>query len=52
MPSGHLVKVGNYCRMFLDKEYEQGGNRKVQITMLTCEDDNPPAYQTNSGILS
>ena len=51
MPSGHVVKLGTYCRKFSDEEYERG-EREVQISMMICEDDNPPAYETSSGIFT
>ena len=50
MPSGHVVKLGDYSRQFSDEEYEQGGDRRVSVTMVICDGDNPPAYETNSGI--
>jgi len=50
MPNGHLVKVGSYSTKFSEKEYEPDEVHNVGLNLLICEDDNPPMYETPSGI--
>jgi len=50
MANGHQVELKNYHRMLSEDEYTRGGNFSVSIPMMVCEDDNPLAYQNDSGI--
>ena len=50
MANGHLVKLpGKYSRQLSEEEYQDEKDRKVSIPMMICNEDEVPAYESNSG---
>jgi len=47
MTNGKLVRLENWCHLMTAKEYAETARISVTVSLVICDDEHPPEYQTS-----